>query len=68
LKNLFEEHLNEKISDRINCIAAYAQHCFGSRRRYGIGKSKPSTRGHGRNRARDRPKSGDGYHAGINCA
>jgi hypothetical protein len=57
LKNLFEEHLNEKISDRINCIVAYAQHCFGSRRRYGsIGKSKPSTRGHGRKRARDRPK------------
>jgi hypothetical protein len=46
LKNLFEEHLNEKISDRISRSVAYAQHCFGSRRPSGIGQSKPFARGH----------------------
>ena len=54
---------NEKLSDRISRSVAYAQHCFGSRRPSGIGQSKPFTPGHGRSRARRRPKSGDGHHA-----
>jgi hypothetical protein len=62
-ENLFEEHLNEKISNRISGSVAYAQHCLGSRRAFGIGKSKPFTRRHRRNGARGRPKSGDGHHA-----
>jgi hypothetical protein len=63
LKTYLKEHLNEKISDHINRIAAHADPCFGSRRAFGIGKSKPFTRRHRRNGARGRPKSGDGYHA-----
>src|SRR5216117_1820602 len=55
LKNPILKNLNEKISDRITGSVAYTQHCLGSRRAPG-GKSKPFTRGHGRDRARDRPK------------
>jgi len=56
LKNPILKNLNEKISNRISRSVAYAQRCLGSRRAFGIGKSNPFTRGHGRNRARDRPK------------
>jgi hypothetical protein len=44
-ENLFEENLNEKISDRISRSVAYAQHCFGSRRSFCIGQSSPSPAG-----------------------